>query len=659
MNKSKYLVIISATMLLASCGETSPIPGPSDIVSSIVTGDSSSNSIELSSETPIESSSESSSEEELPGISFTEFASLIESAAYVEANKSSGGTYKEVNQTSSIIDNVEYRLDVYDDLSSYAEGSVTETDADGEIKTKDTFIDRRSIEAVKVKDSEDTYDYNMFYSVRDYKDDAFSKYTYQDSISTLYVLDNASEDVDEDLYVNTTTAKWELTLQATDSIIDFFDTYFYSNAYASQMGVTRVNETTYDDYVEYSLDLEYTLDGDLNDKIAYHSQLTVKMDAKKSKVLSYKSLTSSSDVSNVNPDDVYYSATEVEVTVEYGTRASTYGEDVPSVFDYLLHSVDQVAVIDYEGNEFENVMEISPTNTYLWIYPKTYSPTTAIGVSKNTITPVLSSNEDVVKIGGTTTDNPYFEIVGGGKTTLTYSYYGIDENHVYTEYVGTIDIRVADTPNPTEIRFSSVWSDGDLVTDDLFQVGKVYTILTNVMSGSTATNVNQEYTVKSSDPDGLTVSVNDKNNIAVTPKKAGTYEITATSVENPSVSATYTCTVVDNTSVDLAAVLCGSTWVCDRSVYGYKNTVVFNTDGTGSLTQYFYSTDTTNDASTFKWKLDGSNLTASDWSYYPSSEPDDGYFIKGVISGDMTKIEVTGEYYDSTYATYTYKIVKE
>ena len=654
MNKSKYLVIISATMLLASCGGTSPIPGKSDIVSSIVTGDSSSNSIELSSESPIESSSE----EELPGISFTEFASLIESAAYVEANKSSGGTYKEVNQTSSIIDNVEYRLDVYDDLSSYAEGSVTETNADGEVTTKDTFIDRRSIEAVKVKDSEDTYDHNMFYSIRDYKDDAFSKYTYKDSISTLYVLDNASGDVDESLYVNTTTAKWELTLQATNSIIDFFDTYFYSNAYASQMGVTRVNETVYDDYVEYSLNLEYTLDGDLNDKITYHSQLAVKMDAKKSKVLSYKSLTSSSDVSNVNPDDVYYSATEVEVTVEYGTRASTYSEDVPSVFDYLLHSVDQVSVIDYEGNEFEDVMEISPTNTYLWIYPKAYSPTTAIGVSKNTITPVLSSNEDVVKIGGTTTDNPYFEIVGGGITTLTYSYYGIDENHVYTEYVGTIDIRVADTPNPTDIKFMSTKSDGEVIWGRELQVGKEYVIQTRVVSGTASTNVNQEYTVKSSNSDGLAVLINDDNDIAVTPKKAGSYEITATSVENPSVSATYACTVVDNTSVDLAAVLCGSTWECIYTHFQtkqFKNTLAFNTDGTGSLTQYIYSDDTTYPADTFKWKLDGPNLTVSDWSYYPSSGVDNGYFIKGVINGDMTEINVTGE----NDGPYTYAIVKE
>ncbi len=659
MNKSKYLVIISATMLLASCGGTSSKTSePSDIVSSIATGDSSSNSIEFSSETTSEDSSESSSEEELPGISFTEFASLIESAAYVEANKSSGGTYKEVNKTGSIVDNVEYELDVYDDLSSYAEGSVTETNADGEVTTKDTFIDRRSIEAVKVKDTDDTYDYNMFYSIRDYKDDAFSKYTYQDSISTLYVLDNASEDVDEDLYINTTTAKWQLTLQATNSIIDFFDTYFYSSAYASQMGVTRVNETIYDDYVEYSLDLQYTLDGDLNDKITYHSQLTVKMDAKKSKVLSYKSLTSSSDVSNVNPDDVYYSASEVEVTVEYGTRANAYSEDVPSVFDYLLHSVDQVAVIDYEGNEFENVMEISPTNTYLWIYPKAYSPTTAIGVSKNTITPVLSSNEDVVKIGGTTTDNPYFEIVGGGKTTLTYSYYGIDENHVYTKYVGTIDVRIADTPNPTEIDFVTTWSDGEVIRDRELQVGKEYTIEAIVKSGSTAINVNQEYTVKSSDPDGLAVSINDNNNIAVTPKKAGTYEITATSVENPTVSATYACTVVDNTSIDLAAVLCGSTWECiyvQFQIKQFKNTLVFNADGTGSLTQYIYSEDTTYPAETFKWKLDGPNLTVSDWSFYPTNS-DQGYFTKGVISGDMSEINVTGKLYE---APYTYAIVKE
>ncbi len=657
MNKSKYLIIISATMLLASCGlrtqDSSESSKPLNPDSSSQAGASDSANPSGTSGTSIESSSE----EELPGLSFSEFASLITNAAYVETNKSSGGTYKEVNQTGSVTDSMEYKLDVYDDLTSYAEGSVIETNVDQEVVTKDTFIDRRAIEATKIKEANDTYDYTLFYSIRDYKDDAFSKYTYQDSITTLYVLDNASEDVDETLYVNKTEAKWGLTLKATNSILTFFDTYFYSNAYASQMGVTRVNETVFEDHVEYSLNLEYTLDGDLNDKITYHSQLEVKMDAKKTKVLSYKSLTSSSDVSNMNPDDIYYSSTEVDVTVEYGTRASAYSEDVPSVYDYLLHSVDEFGIVDFEGNEFEDVMEISPANTYLWIYPKTYSPTTAIGVSKNTITPVLSSNEDVVKISGATSSNPCFEIVGGGMTTLTYSYYGMDENNVYTEYVGTIDIRIADTPNPTDIKFISTKSDGEVIWDKELQVGKEYVIETRVMSGSTSMNVNQEYTVESSDPDGLAVSINDKNDIAVTPKKAGAYEITVTSTENPTVSATYTCTVVDNTTVDLAAVLCGSTWECIYTHFQtkqFKNTLVFNSDGTGSLTQYIYSDDETYPADTFKWKLDGPNLVISDWSYYPKNT-DIGYFVKGVISGDMTKIDVVGEH----DGTYTYEIVKE
>lgn len=642
MVKSKYLIVLSAAMLLVACGSKNED-------SSSKNDKTESTNLSIDSVIDTSNADVSSVEEPIDGVTFEQFANIITNAAYNEAKLSSGGTYKSVDTAGTITDTVEYELEVCNDLSSYAKGTVVEMSSTSENTTKDEFIERRAVKATKIDDAGVIYDDEMFYSIRDYKNDCFAKNAYQDTAYRTFVIDNAGDDIDQSLYINTMEAKWALTLKATESIINIFDTYFYSNVYIDQLNLKTVHEEMGDEKYTYTISAEYQLDGDLNDTYTYKYELEVVTNFKKDRVLSYKALISSDDVSKVNPEDRYLSSTYTEVTVEYDTKEDKAPEDVPDVFDYYLHKVDSIKVVDYKGYKFEDYSMISPSNNFLFIEPVSYSPSTAMGVTKYTITPVSSSNTSAVKVSGATSSNPYFEIVGGGATTLTYQYFGMDEaTGVFKNILGTVDVRISDTLAPTSISFINVWSEGEIVWDKEYQVGKNYDLEVRVNSGTTSLKVNQNYSVKSSDPDALEVYIDkESNNTVFVPKKEGDYVITFISDEDNSVTAEFPVKIVDNTTIDLSSVLCGNTWVyTDINSFDnpqFVNTVTFNEDGTGCLYQYITSTEQTYGPDTFTWTLNGPDLTVSDWSYYPKGETDIGYFIKGVISTDLTQLEVHGK----------------
>ncbi|GEM_PF-4150614 len=653
MVKSKYLIILSAALVLAACGTKNDASSSSTNNKTSETSEPSVLSIESKGDSS-EASVESSSEAPLDGISFNEFAKIITNAAYTEAKSSSGGTFKSIDVAGSITDTVEYDLTVFNDLSSYATGTVVEKGSSTGNTITDSFIDRRAIKVTKVEDAGVVYDDEMLYTVKDYKNDTFVKTKFQDSSSRIFVTNNAGDDVDESLYLNVTEAKWSLTLKATDEIINFFDANFYSNIYVEQLGVNRVHEEFENDLYTYTVSAEYQLDGDLNDTRTYKYSLEVVMNSKKDRVLSYKSFISDDDVSKMNPSDRYLSTTLTEVTVKYETREDAAPTDVPDVFDYYLHKIDKVKVVDYKGDEFEDLNMISPSNNFLFIEPVEYSPATAMGVTKYTITPLDSTNKSAVKVGGATSSNPYFEIVGGGETTLTYAYFGMDESTgVFKNILGTVDVRISDTLKPTRVYIGTAWSNGEPVSLSEFQVGKEYTMDINVYSQSVMANVNQSVTINCSDSEGLSYSLSESNKLTINPQKAGTYTIIVTSVEEPTVYETITITVADNTAVDLASVLINNTWELKYihfETLQHTNTVTFAKDGTGTMKQVIASSGAIY-TDTFTWKLDGVDFTASDWKDYPSGA-DYGWFTKGVIGTELDTIVVTGK----NGGTYTYAI---
>ncbi|MCQ2797387.1 MAG: hypothetical protein MJ241_02865 [Bacilli bacterium] len=653
MSKSKNLIVLSAAMLLMAC-TPKPTPAPTSSSTTEVSKSEKSEEQLISSAITSNKTDESitsSVEPVIDGVTFDKFVKVITDAAYIEAKLSTGGTYKSVDTAGSISDTVEYTLDVYDDFSSYATGTVKETRTDGSKINEDSFIERKAIKASQFRDLGVVYDYTMLYSIKDYKNDSFVKNAYKDSVSRQIIDDDASQDG----VINTTVAKWELTLQATNSVIAFFDQYFYSNMYVDQLGINSVHEDVTEENTIYTISAEYKVDGDLNDVITYHNELEVTMDKNKSRVLSYKTNTYSDDVSKINSADHYYSGTRTEVNIEYGEKDSA-PVNVPNVENYFIHSIDSVNVLVDGNREVVNdLMQISPSHTFLFISPKAYSPASVLNVNEQMISPFSSSDESIVKISGVNSSNPHFEIVGTGTVTLTFSYLGRDEKGVWCENLGTVDVRISDTVLPDDV-YVQKWKGGELFKEDKYEVGTEYKYVvsfssTDEFGHSFSSKVSQEYTVESSDNDALPITKDDRNNVYFTPKKEGTYKITITSTENPEVQIVETIEVVDNTKIDYAAVLTSHSWTyVDKNSKQYTNVLRFEKDGTGSLTQTVVGTvDPYVD--TFNWSLEGNNLTLSNWSYIPKTS-DLGYFYNAVISADLMHLECTMRF-DNIPWTYT------
>lgn len=652
MPKSKNLIVLSAAMLLMAC-TPKPTPAPT---SSSTTEVSKSENSEKGEEQLISSAITSNKTDEsitssvepvIDGVTFDKFAKIITDAAYIEAKLSTGGTYKSVDTAGSISDTVEYTLDVYDDFSSYATGTVKETRTDGSKINEDSFIERKAIKATQFRDLGIVYDYTMLYSIKDYKEDSFAKNAYKDSVSRQIIDDDASQDG----VINTTVAKWELTLQATNSVIAFFDQYFYSNMYVDQLGINSVHEDVTEENTIYTISAEYKVDGDLNDVITYHNELEVTMDKNKSRVLSYKTNTYSDDVSKKNPEDRYFSGTRTEVSVEYGEKDSAPVE-VPNVDDYFLASIDEVCVLDAQRKEVD-LIAVAPSAGFLYVTPKTYSPATAMGITEWTTVPEATSDESIIKIHGATSSNPCFEVVGQGKCELTYSYLGRDSKGVYEKRLGTVEVNIREFDYPTSVSVSYVYEveTGEQITgwdDAKLSVQRTYKV-PYVVKGDPHAYINkapQAVKVTSSNEDVLGYYYKD-GDLYLEPKKEGKATIRIASEEFPDIYWEREFEVFEDKGTDLKDLLTSHRWRYYSSAWGTDWTMEFKADGSGIFIEI--GTESGKEyREAFKWTLDGDVIKTSNWTY-------DYGIVNGTFDAGLESISF---YIEKAVKTYSFGMIK-
>ncbi len=569
--------------------------------------DSSSNGLIDSSigDSSVESSSSSVDDKHS---SFEDFAKVLETAANKEAFTCHQETMKETSVAGSIKDVVTKDLTITADKYSLATGTFEEYLGDT-LSIQDNITEIRSINEFKYKIDERDYKTDMFYSVTDFEKDLSPKYDYSDSAFRQYVVHSALDigDLSEGSYMFDDEAEYALSFKNTTYLLNFVDSYFYSNPYAEQVGCIAMDKESLDkETIKYSVSCKYELEGDLNDIQKIEISMSATFDEKGQRLTSFATSYVEDDINKTHTEDHRITSLQKEGTLKYDDRRNK-AKDAPSAEDYFLASVDSVELLGTDRSVIDPT-KVSPANSYIFLQPKEYSPAKAIGVNEFTISPEASSDEKVVIVEKTNSGN-HFIVKGEGKATLTYSYVGVDEDGYYHTIYKTYDVVVMEYAEPAKI---SVQYIHNLDTDDIIStygeknidatVGMNYKFLVNIVDEKGATkNVPQGFEITSSDETIIKPEVNN-GYVLFTPLKAGEVALKIVSTEKPDIAWQITFTVYDNSEVDIDKILVSYKWTRSWSFIGYINdwdtdnmyidaTMTFKEDGTGVATYNNKTTD--------------------------------------------------------------------
>lgn len=653
MKKPIVLPILLLALPLVACTDTQLSSSPEESGSSLIEGDGSSSlpsssadgegSSSTSSSTSLPDSGNSDStsepvvppEPELPStLTFEEAYALLASAA-AEEGTASRETRRQADTTttdSSITYVEEETLDIYEDGSASAEGTVTSFA--GEEKTASTsLLRRKALASDLIYDSltQTALAYDLYYEVSDYADDSFRGSVYQDAATRVFVLDSPDPGLDSSDYILKSDIPQAVTYQHTSRTAGTIAAW-EADPYVSQTGVDSFELTESEEAVgTYATRIEYVIDGDLDDTITYVYEMEFTLDFEAGRLLECLTRTTQTDVSNSDPTDVYMTVVEDGGSIEYGTRSTLPGTAVDP-HDYFLQDVSEIAVLD-AGREEVDPSSFPRDSSFIFALPKVYEPSKALALDEWSLTPVETSDETVVAL-----DGGYFEVVGYGDVTLTWSYFGCDADGVWTEKTVQKAIHINEFDDPTGIDIYA-WN-----IPDTMVVGEEAATYVWV----TPSTAEQTFEAISSDEDVLTVTADlEAGEVTVTAVGAGEATI-AVAVPGTNLKDEVTVTVVAPAEMTPEEFLTSNYFVIDDDGTTSEITIHFYEDGTGyekeegSAGVYEYN---------FEWSVDGRTLSIDNWSPELNGGYDVFYaFYSGTISPNFDRLTLEMEGHDFEFA---------
>ena len=658
MKKPLILPLLVLALPLVACGDTGPTVSTSSsetetgssIASSSTTitsgTESSSSDIEAggsatSSSSPLEgggtedsSDPDSEPEPELAKtLTFDEAYGLLKTASEHE-KAASKETRRQVDTTATDMSYSyleEETLDIYEDGSAEAKGTVTSFEDGTKVDSMD-LLRRKALLTDKIYDAVDLVarTYDLYYEVTDYSKDHFHGSVYSDEATRIFALDNPDPTLESDGYILKEDIPQAVTYQHAARAASNISTW-QADPYVAQTGIDTFALKEGEGQVgTYGTTIEYEIDGDLDDTITYTYEMEFTLDFATGRLLDCLTTVEQVDVSNSDPDDVYTTIVEDGGTIEYGTRAALPAT-VTDPRDYFLQDVTDVAILD-AGREEVDPENFPKESSLVFALPKDYEPSKVLALDEWSLTPYGTSDDAVVAI-----DGGFFEVVGHGDVTLTWSYYGLEDG-VWKEKTVQKAIHINEFDDPTGIEIYG-WN-----IPDTMVVGETATTYVWVNPSS----AKQEFEATSSNEDVMTVTADlEAGEITVTAVGAGEATITV-SVPGTNLKDEVTVTVVAPAEMTPEEFLTSNYFVIDDDGTTSEITIHFYEDGTGyekeegSAGVYEYN---------FEWSVDGRTLSIDNWSPELNGGYDVFYaFYSGTISPNFDRLTLEMEGHDFEFA---------
>lgn len=578
-----------------------------------------------------ESSSSSTSEpdpELAKTLTFDEAYGLLKTASEHEKTASKE-TRRQVDTTATDLSYSyleEETLDIYEDGSAEAKGTVTSFEDGTKVDSMD-LLRRKALLTDKIYDAVDLVarTYDLYYEVTDYSKDHFHGSVYSDEATRIFALDNPDPTLESDGYILKEDIPQAVTYQHAARAASNISTW-QADPYVAQTGIDTFALKEGEGQVgTYATTIEYEIDGDLDDTITYTYEMEFTLDFATGRLLECLTTVEQVDVSNSDPTDVYTTIVEDGGTIEYGTRAALPATAVDP-HDYFLQDVTDVAILD-AGREEVDPDSFPKESSLVFALPKDYEPSKALALDEWSLTPYGTSDDAVVTI-----DGGFFEVVGHGDVTLTWSYYGLEDG-VWKEKTVQKAIHINEFDDPTSIEIYG-WN-----IPETMVVGDTATTYVWV-NPSTA---KQEFEATSSNEDVMAVTADlEAGEITVTAVGAGEATITV-SVPGTSLKDEVTVTVVAPAEMTGEEFLTGNVF---ELVYQTETIhMTFEADGTGHQLE---RSPTRDYEFTFTWSVEGRNVTIDNWSDdLNGGGPVYWDFYEGEISPAFDSLTLTKTNYNS------------
>ena len=642
MNKRKLsFFVISTTLLLVACGGgTSSTGASTSEITNVSTTVSSSSEPSVSVESSVSTTSIATSTTSAPAssapieapetLTFDEaLTGYLDNAMYNErfASNEKKKTTDTSVYSSTLTTVLDVSLDIYDDQSSFGMGTITHTDSSDEETITDTYQQRSQVQTDKIEDPEtkDVDDYKMFYHVENYVNDAYKSNDYKDVTSKLFILPEADSSLDESTYLVEEDVPLALTFQLGATLYNYVHT-FITDPQISQTGIDSFTlEKQEGNEATYKTNIAYSYNGDMGDVVDITINLSFTIDLEKDYLLAvdYENTNKSYFLGEEDDAAIVTSALEAELT--YGEKTSSEAALIDAN-DFFLSNVEDVKILN-EAREEVPATNVPKETSLIFALPSVYTPSQTVGLDEYSLSPVSSTDTAVVKL-----DGGFFEVVSSGTTTLTWSYFGLD-NGVYREK------RVSKTITINE--FDPVESI-TIPTYDL-SLNNYSLVVGNSVSltlGVAPATAKLDFTVTSSDAAVASAAV-DGGTLTITALKEGETTITVASKENPEIRDEVTIKVVAPSTEDAYLDLLLTHKFVYTNIYsGATYTLYFSEDGTGYQIEdsdAIYHFD-------FEWRLEDNIVYFENYQDDEASGLGPVYsFSEGKILDDLSAISFDDE----------------
>lgn len=579
-----------------------------------------------------ESSSSSTSEPEpelAKTLTFDEAYGLLKTASEHEKTASKE-TRRQVDTTATDLSYSyleEETLDIYEDGSSEVKGTVTSFEDGTKVDSMD-LLRRKALLTDKIYDGVTltSHEYDLYYEVTDYSKDHFHGTVYSDQATRIFALDDPDPTLGSDGYILKEDIPQAVTYQHAARAASNISTW-QADPYVAQTGIDTFALKEGEGQVgTYGTTIEYEIDGDLDDTITYTYEMEFTLDFATGRLLDCLTTVEQVDVSNSDPDDIYTTIVEDGGTIEYGTRVALPAT-AADPRDYFLQDVTDVAILD-AGREEVDPDSFPKESSFVFALPKDYEPSKALALDEWSLTPYGTSGDAVVAI-----DGGFFEVVGHGDVTLTWSYYGLEDG-VWKEKTVQKAIHINEFDDPTSIEIYG-WN-----IPDTMVVGDTATTYVWVEPSL----AKQEFEATSSNEDVMTVTADlEAGEITVTAVGAGEATITV-SVPGTNLKDEVTVTVVAPAEITAEEFLTSNYFVIDDEGTTAEITIRFYEDGTGYEKE---DGDAGVFEYNFEWSVDGREVTIDNWGPELNGGAEVWYaFYGGTISPNFDRLTLDMEGHD-------------
>ncbi len=589
------LLVLTSGSLLFSCA----LPAASNKSESIDdSGNIEDTSSSNQSDTSKDNGTSSSGEEEDISMSFSNaYSFLMNKGKENERDFASSETKIEKERKNDFITSIETKNKIYSDDTSSLEQKTTKEDSKNNTRSEESASGRSLYQIDKIETGELNEDnkpivgeYPMYYY-------AFLSSNESNSyVAKKFVVDTEKEANSGGLatgeYVLASEKSYESSLKLSEDLASYLATLITSQ-YVIQTGVTSFNGVEKENGIEYAMELSYSYDGDLgNDTITMKEECNFLVS--ENRLIEYKYQTTLTD--SAEGEDPYIKIISKEGKITYGEKENSYtGSLNPN--DYFLTEIDEIGIVDGYGNEVDK-NNISKKLYYVFAKPLSYLPKNAIGVSKEVLTPISSSNENAIAI-----TNETMEIKGEGKTTITLTYFGKNEENIWQNKTKTIDL-IVERP-----KGNGIYIQTDPVPNNIIGLGKEITFDVDVLPLEAI----QDIEASSSDSKIISVTW---NNGKATIKGEGLGEATITFFIKSNTAISKSITLKCQEAIDqdwFNSNVLNHTFKVEKTSFTLKLTFLEN--GSGQVEQVIKSNlKPYND--TFAYQLDNEGkLSLTNWSY--------------------------------------------